>query len=736
MTGAAARSLGLYALVVFAGAWLVFWVQPLSARGLLSVLGGSAMVWSVAMVFFQAMLLAGYLVAHLLVRARARWVEVAGVAALWAGVALSQPVASLRPLGDAPGAVAPSLWLLATLAVSVGPSLLAVSTLAPLVSAWLARAGTRWSRDPYLLYAASNAGSIGALLAYPFVLEPLAALDAQAALWSVAALCLAPALLVLWWRARGGQASAEPVFSAVPQSGRALRVVALSAAPSALLVAVTGYLTTDVAAVPLLWVAPLALYLATFVVAFSRAIDAPAGRRVARAVLAFAPLAGAVAVLGYPVGHLHVALAALHLLLLSVLALACHLALARLRPAPDRLTGFYLLVSAGGLSGGVLAALAAPAVLDRVLEYPLAAVAAVCLLPARPAPAWGVWRVRAFAGVGLALIVAGVGTSVAERGWGGAAPEGTGAGLGLFLSGVAVLAVLSAAMLRTRPALIGGVLGVILAIAVFALGGPDVIVRERTFYGVYTVSESEGERRLLHGTTLHGSELRAADGTVSSLSGYYGRGSPFDTVISSVQRNTPSASIGLIGLGSGSLLCYSRPADRVRIYELDPGVVRLARAYFSALGRCAAGAEIVVGDGRLSVEAEAGAVLHDVLVMDAFSSGAIPVHMLTVEAVRAYLRVLAPDGYLVAHLSNRYLDLGPLGEALARATDLASCLIDYLPQEGGGALAADVLVLARSQAAIDALGATCVSSGRTVRAWTDGHASLLPVLRIGDGALW
>ena len=327
----AAAPPALYAGVVFAGAWLVFWIQPLAVRGLLPALGGSAMVWNTAMVFFQGTLLGGYALAHLLVRHASPTTQIAILALLWAGVALSIPIGGIRILGETPGDTAPSLWLLATLAGALGPALLAVSTLTPLVQAWLARAETgAASADPYFLYAASNAGSVGALLAYPFLLEPLLGLERQQALWSTGALALAPLLVVLGLGAarerRPPHASATAATT--PQAALpALRILALAAVPSALLLGVTRYLTTDVASVPLLWIVPLALYLATFIHAFAGRELIP--HRRLPPVIAIGLLVLAVS---YPFTRSMFEFGLVHLVVFTACALYCHGALARARP--------------------------------------------------------------------------------------------------------------------------------------------------------------------------------------------------------------------------------------------------------------------------------------------------------------------------------------------------------------------------------------------------------------------
>ena len=402
----------LYGLVVFAAAWLVFWIQPLAVRDVLPVLGGSPAVWNTAMVFFQAALLAGYAFAHFLVRHVSPTRQIALLGALWVGVALTAPAGELRLVGDVPGDLPPVIWLLGTLAGALGLAFVAASSLTPLVQAWLARAGSgAASVDPYFLYAASNAGSAGALLAYPFLLEPLLGLDRQAWLWSAILLGLAPLLIVLWVAStRGSMPAAVPA----PASGLAartklpvVRILALSAIPSALLLAVTRYLTTDVASVPLLWIVPLALYLGTFVHAFSRR------QLVSQSVLArMLPLALIFLAIVYPFSRTIFSFGLVHLLVFALAALCCHGALARLRPPATDLTRFYLLVSTGGLIGGLLVALVAPIIFVDVYEYPIVLALVAALVPAAT---FSLRRVHLIvAGIALALVVAGLTVVLSE----------------------------------------------------------------------------------------------------------------------------------------------------------------------------------------------------------------------------------------------------------------------------------------------------------------------------------
>ena len=720
----------LYGLVVFAAAWLVFWVQPLAVRGVLPVLGGSPAVWNTAMVFFQSALLAGYALAHLLVRRASPAGQLAVLVALWAAVAVAAPVGGFRLFGEVPAGLPPALWLLGTLTGALGFAFVAASSLTPLVQAWLARAGAgAASADPYFLYSASNAGSAGALLAYPFLLEPLLGLDRQAWIWSAALLGLAPFLLVLWLASTPGRDTAPAVDSEASSTPAALpvvRILALSAVPSALLLAITRYLTTDVASVPLLWIVPLVLYLGTFVHAFARRELVP-HRVLARLV---APALIVLAVM-YLLTRTVFVFGLVHLLVFTLGALYCHGALARLRPPAADLTRFYLLVSTGGLIGGLLVALIAPLVFVDVYEYPIALALVAALLPAA-APA--LRRVHLLvAAAALSLVVAGL---AAVHGNDGNAGEDFSP---LVLGSFTVLVVLAAPallILRARPVLLAGALLAVFLVPAAISRGVDVhVARERTFFGVYRIVETDGVRSFYHGTTLHGSQWPRADGSIESRSTYYGIGTPYFELLSSLTRRPSPLVIGLAGLGTGSLACYARPGDEVRAYEIDPVVVRLARAHFAALRDCAPNAKIAIGDARLLLEREQASL--DFLALDTFSSDSIPVHLLTLEALRIYLRVLAPEGVLAVHVSNRHLDLEPVLAALTERLGLVARIKRYrTPKDAPPpqpATSSDVVVLARGEDTLRALdldaGWVPLGSPGRVRVWTDDYASVVPLLR-------
>ena len=718
----------LYSLVVFCAAWLVFWIQPLAVRGVLPVLGGSPAVWNTAMVFFQSALLGGYALAHLLVRRVPPLGQLGVLAALWAGVALTAPIGGVRILGETPAGLPPTLWLLGTLSGALALAFVAASSLTPLVQAWLARAGAgAASADPYFLYSASNAGSAAALLAFPFLLEPFVALSRQAWIWSYALLGLGPLIFVLWFASAAGRVAVPATEASGPASALpVVRILALSAIPSGLLLALTRYLTTDVASVPLLWVVPLVLYLATFVHAFARRPLIPHSV-VTRLVV---PSLIFISVFYLP-GRVILVFGVVHLLVFTVAALYCHGSLARLRPPAADLTRFYLMVSTGGLFGGLLVALIAPLVFVDVYEYPIALACIAALLPVAAVPFQRATLLIGVVALGLVLgalaVLSGSGSS-------------TGDGFSSFVLGscLVLLVVAAPALLvfRARPGLFAGALLAVFMVPTLISRASDVsVARERTFFGVYRVLESDGVRSFYHGTTLHGAQWPRADGSIESRTTYYGLGTPYHELFASLARRASPLVIGLAGLGTGSLACYSRPGDEVRVYEIDPVVVTLALTHFAALRDCAPHAVVTLGDARLILEREQTSL--DVLALDTFSSDSIPVHLLTLEAFRVYQRVLAPQGILAVHISNRHLDLEPVLAALAERAGFVARIKRYRPPADvpppAPSTPSDVVVLAREEGTLRALnldaGWVPLGSPDRVRLWTDDYASIMPLLR-------
>ena len=720
----------LYGAVVFAAAWLAFWIQPLAVRGVLPALGGAPAVWNTAMVFFQAALLAGYALAHFLVRRLSPSGQLALLSVLWIGVVFTAPAGGLRPLGEAPGDLPPVLWLLGTMASTLGIAFVAASSLTPLVQVWLARSGSgRASADPYVLYAASNAGSVGALLAYPLLLEPVIGLEQQAWLWSAVLLGLGPLLIVVWLattRDGGSAVAAVPARSAptasIPAALPVLRILALSAVPSALLLAVTRYITTDVASVPLLWIVPLALYLGTFIHAFARRQPVP------QALLArWLPLLLIAIAIAYPLTRTIFAFGLVHLLIFVLAALYCHGSLARLRPPASDLTRFYLLISTGGLIGGLLVALVAPLVFVDIHEHPIALALVAALVPA----AWPHLRRGRLTVAAVALVAVVAGLSFVLAG-------GLDGSDWLRMGTLALVALCAPALgiLRARPLMLAGALLTVFLVPDAITRGTDAdVARERSFFGVYRVAEVDSLRVFHHGTTLHGAEWVRPDGSIESRTTYYGIGTPYHELFSALARRPSPLAIGMVGLGTGSLACYARPGDEVRIYEIDPVVVRLARENFSALRTCAPDADIAVGDARLLLEREQARL--DVLALHAFTSDAIPVHLLTMEAFRIYLRTLAPGSVVAVHISNRHLDLEPVLAALTERLDLVGRIKRYRAPEDAApprlTNSSDVAILARNDDVLRALdldaGWVALGPSDRVQVWTDDYASIVPLLR-------
>ena len=738
----------LYGVTVFVSASLVFWVQPLAVRGLLPAVGGAPLVWNTAMLFFQSVLLAGYLLAHLMVRQLAVLQQMIGLAALWV-VALAGLLGGVAaPFGETPpqtGTVLPALWLLGTLAFNYGPACLAVSMLTPLTSAWFAK-GKGNGTDPYVLYGVSNVGSIGVLLVYPFVLEPIFGVALQVRLWTAVFAFLWLPLMALGLRSRREAEAGTLVLSVTDQAclspRTALRILVFSLLPSALVYGVTLRLSTDVAAAPLLWVLPLALYLGTYALAFGRRQVFVRWRHTLSCGLVPVALVLFAVFHGFASGGLW--WCGFHLAVFAIVAFFCHGLLWELRPGDGDLTRFYVLISAGGLLGGVLSILVWPLLFPDVWEYPLLFSLAALLLPARPGSRGAGNAIppsRYWAGclLSVALVALAVGGLTLSE-W----------PVWLRLLPVAVLAACLPGFvaLRRRPVWLAAALLYVsfTPAGVLALKA-DVVAMERTWFGVYRIMEMPGDERVpgrvrlfFHGTTLHGFDWLKPDGSVESKTGYHAPEGPHGDVMRALRkRGGENLRMGVVGLGAGSLLCYATPGDTLTVWEIDAAVVRLARSHFGALSNCGQDAEVKVGDGRLLIRRETPGSL-DALFLDAFTSGSIPVHLLTLEAFRDYLRVLAPDGVLVLHVSSRHLDLEPLLGLTAGELGLAGAVRHYeaprWSSEGSLPMTTHLVVLAREPSVLDVLALPEDWQPLALRdptwwrrAWSDDRAGLVPYLR-------
>lgn len=652
---------------IFASACLLFAVQPLFAKLTLPLLGGSPAVWTTALAFYQAALVAGYLYADALQRQKRLAVQagVHGVVLVVAAL-LALPLAVSDLLGPPPPG-APVAWLLGVFAVSVGPPFIALAATAPLVQAWVARAAP--DRDPYPLYAASNLGSFLALLAYPLAVEPLLGGRETSLGWSVGfalagVLILAAGLL----SARSSAAAAEPeVLTPERKTTWAERAIwaGCAAGPSLLLAAVTAHVTTDVAAMPLLWAVPLALYLLTFVIAFSaRPFLSAEAMLYARvfAVFTVAVLQASDVWLDWG-GELVV-----HILVFFVVTLACHLELARRRPEPARLTEFYLWMSIGGALGGAFAGLVAPQIFARIYEYPLAL--ALCLLIAP----WGRAQVSAamlFTAGAMAVAACGALAFLKlSQDW---APSPAIA--------IAVIAMGFAALwVRAWPPAAAGLAGLAFLADPIASPPSGAAYEARSFFGVHRVRDYAMWRLLTHGTTLHGVK-NTLPGRDREPVTYYHVGTPLGGTLARL-RSTPGAKIGVVGLGAGGTACHAVSGQDWTYFEIDPAVVKIAQdpALFGFLGNCAPDARIVLGDARLTLADEPDGA-YDLLLIDAFSSATIPAHLLTKEAIELYLSKLKPDGAVLLHISNRNMSLiDPLAD-IAEAVGAPARLAEHVPLE-------------------------------------------------------
>lgn len=716
----------LFVAAVLAGSFLLFLVQPMVARMALPRLGGAPAVWNSAMLVFQALLLGGYAYAHGLSRLPPRaqgaaHLGVLAVAALWLPLGLAE----IQP---SPGAQ-PALWTPWLLLLSIGPLFFAISAQAPLLQRWYASA--RGGVDPYPLYAASNLGSFGGLLAYPLLVEPNLSLREQSWLWTagyvVAALLVVACATLL---PRAASAEQHRATGPAPPARTVAHWVVLAAVPSGLMLATTTYLTTDIVAGPLIWVLPLGLYLLSFTVAFA------ANRDLADILTRIAPvtilLFGGVVVGGYSGAPLLSAGAAL--LLLFMTAVALHTALFESRPAPDRLTGFYLAISIGGALGGAFAALVAPVLFDWTYEYPLLILAAGALVPQLYLTP-GVKRLWTdHRAVAYAAAVAVVAAMFLLRFYGPTRFFGEDRPGPLFI----LVAVVGLFAVGARLAYL-----ILLASAVLLFGGLRSIelsldgARTRSYFGVYTVRNLIGARELDHGTTVHGIQLIGSPERERTPTTYYARGSGVGQAMELAPAlYGPRARVGVVGLGTGTLACYARPGQRWRFYEIDPAMVGIARdsGPFTFLRRCLPHAAIRLGDARLSLGREAPGDL-DLLALDAFSSDAIPVHLLTAEAFRTYGRVLSPRGLLLVHISNRYLDLEPVVAAAARGGGWSASLFDFDPvTRARAASGSSWIALSRDGVVVAVLargepGWRPLRARRGFRAWTDDYSSILPLLK-------
>jgi hypothetical protein len=677
--------LALYAVTIFVSAFLLFQIEPVIAKMVLPWFGGSAAVWTTCLLFFQTVLLAGYLYAHVVVsrlKPRAQvWLHIALLAASLALLPVI-PSSAWKPLGGED----PSWRILGLLTATLGLPYLLLSATSPMVQAWYAR--THEQAAPYRLFALSNTGSMLALVTYPVLVEPRLATRHQGWIWSAGYAAFVVLCGAVAWGARHGR-----VFGAVasdvderPGWGLKLMWLSLSACGSTLLLAVTNHLTQNVASIPFLWILPLVLYLLSFILCFEGRGWYLRGTYLKLCAVALGGMA-------YALGDdfLNLKLTALIPVFaggLAVCCMVCHGELARLKPAHQHLTSFYLMISAGGALGGVLVGLVAPHFFTGYFELQIAIAwcAVMMVIVLRPAS------------LGM------------ESRWLGHAVW-----IGWIAATVALIGYMGYEIREFRS-------------------GSHLLVRN--FYGALRVND-EGDgveeakiRKLTHGTINHGEEFMDEARHLQPTT-YYGYKTGIGLAILEAQRRL-GIRVGVIGLGTGTIAAYGRPGDAYRFYDINPLVTGIARSQFRYIPECKARADVVLGDARLSMEREPPQN-YDILAVDAFSSDSIPIHLLTRQAFELYFRHLQPGGVVAVHVSNKHLDLAPVVDTAARALGKHAVVVDTDDDEENAVFGATwVLVSGRQsffQFPLIFKAATPVKSRPGLRMWTDDYSNLFQILK-------
>lgn len=715
----------LFGVTIFISSALLFSIQPMIARMLLPLLGGTPAVWNTCMVFFQAVLLCGYAYALLVSRWPLKRQLIVQVAVLCLAF-VSLPIAlSSSWVNSVPQTEDPSLWVLLCLAASVGLPFFIISSNSPLLQKWFSRTATDSAKDPYFLYAASNAGSLLALLAYPVLLEPFFTLRMQSRIWTigyVALVLLVVVHAVMLFRTKEKQKTEIVLSDEKLTVRRRLRWLLLAFAPSSLMLGVTNYITTDIASVPLLWIIPLALYLLTMVFAFSTKRFVPA--RLSDLIIPGATVILLILYLSDHSGSGSRVLVLLHLAYFFFAALMCHTRLADDRPGPQHLAQFYVWLSLGGVLGGIFNALIAPMVFRGVVEYPLAILLSCLLLPGLKTETTKERRLD-FA---MPLLI---GAFTFALGWVADIVVPVGINGAVFVVGLPLFVTYP---LRRRPLRFSLSLAAVIVAAATVTGiGRTTLHTERNFFGVLRVLNDRGVHSFLHGSTVHGRQVTTPGKRCEPLS-YYHREGPFGRIMSQFQNSGKGTNVGIIGLGIGGTLSYSRPGERWTFYEINPAVVSVAQSpqYFTYVSECAAApVEMVLGDARLKL-LSAPDHTYNLLVLDAFSSDSIPIHLMTQQALDLYLSKLAPGGMLVFHISNRNLDLSGVVADLAKTRELtALSMMDLKAKPGKDP--SHWVVLTRDSADYGALANDPVAkrlvSDNADDVWTDDFSNILSVFK-------
>jgi hypothetical protein len=733
-----------YTAAIFVSALLLFSVQPLFAKMVLPRLGGSPAVWSVAMVFFQSLLLAGYVYAHLLMRIKNRLIPIVVHLVLLLVAFASLPLAIAARWGEPPTS-GYAIWLLGLFVASIGLPFFALAANNPLLQAWFVRTGHLDGADPYFLYASSNIGSFLALLSYPLALEPIFTLRTQNLIWTGGygvLIVLIAACGFLLWRSPASVATTLAAESAAPAPSWATRVrwVFLAAVPSGLLIAVTAHISTDVAAAPLLWVLPLSLYLLTWVLVFQSRPLLPH-----KWVLWAQPAAIAGVIVLLAVGGEQNLLLTLggHQLCFFVIAMACHGELARTRPPAKYLTGFYVALSFGGMVGGLFAGLIAPNVFSWVAEYPILIVLAALCRPIQdqrwPRLSRWVWPFVVL--LALVLIV----PSLMK----GEVFDWFEENRVYVAGGVAVFGMLLALVFnsaRLKLAAVAALALVLIRVYPAEDGRVDTV---RSFFGVHKIlTTPTGQYHvLMHGTTIHGAQKITNDdgskveGRPEPITYYHKDGGIGQAITAVRERKGAPLRVAAIGVGSGTLTCAAEPGETWKFFEIDQSMVDTARdpKYFTYVQNCQPDLKPVMGDARLTFAREPDGV-YDLIIVDAYSSDAIPIHLATQEAMKIYKDKLSPHGIVLMHVSNRHLELASVVVGIADANGLKSWVYNEdSGRDGEYIFATNVVVSARNEADVGNLASSDkweeTEANASQRVWTDDYCNVLGAVyrRLRDG---
>jgi SAM-dependent methyltransferase len=716
---------------IFLSAFLLFWFEPMVGKMMLPLLGGAAAVWITCLLFFQLMLLAGYGYAYLLERYAKLRTQIVVHTIMLAAVLFFLPIHfAARP--DEAASAYPSAWLLWQLIKTAGLPFGIVSTTAPLLQNWFSKTPAVSGRDPYFLYAVSNAGSLIALLTYPLIVEPAVGVRTQSWWWGagfvVLGVLVASVSMVVWKTTSNQVRLFDDVIADAPLWRTRLFWLAAAFVPSALMLAVTNHILLNLASVPFLWILPLAVYLVTFMIAF--------GRRIHLSIELVSGLVAVILLLLFPFAATSRAveakyllfIVAVHMLILMAGALLCHTALASRRPAPQYLTEFYFWVALGGVLGGAFTAVIAPFVFQSTFEYPLLVALIAFFRQPRDSqkeieggdlifPALlgflvlGASRLMRWASVDL---TADFKTTIA----------------------VDVAIILIAFLFRRRVVRFA----LALAILIFAyqrvlpqfFGGSQFVYAARNFFGVKGVKFdlATNSRRLLHGDTLHGIESMEPELAGHPVS-YYDETGPVGDVMKMLSERG-AQHIGVVGLGTGSMAGWTAPYRHITFFDIDPQVLEIAHTFFTFLPNCGNNCDVALGDGRLSIEKEKAGEF-DLLMLDAFNSDSIPAHLVSREAIQMYLTKLKPNGLLMFHVSNRYMDVEALISAVVTDASLEA-LFRHDDQQQTDLKARSHYVIAAKNA--ESLGSlehdenwVKVKKPSGVLPWTDDYSNMLAILR-------